>query len=410
MNADVAARKPLTGVKVIDLSHYGAGPIGSMVLGDLGADVIKVEHPQGDSLRRAGVTFPQGWSTFFLAVNRNKRFVGIDFKTQRGQELIRDLVRDADVVLENARPGSWDPYGLDYDSLAAINDRLIYASISGFGDRGPMRDWLAMDLIAQAAGGIMGITGTEQTGPARVGAAIIDATAGRLAAFGVVTALFDRVTSGKGQKLDVSLFGTAVSMLPMREVEYQFSGEIPPLTGTAHGQIIPAQAFETADGRRVLLYCFVDAHFNRWAAAAGCPELAEDPRFRTNVARKENSVELLEIVQGIMRERTEEEWTRALAGVVPYGPVLEFDQLWEHPQLAANDLMMPFDMPGLGEIRAVGSPVRFSRHKLTAEHLPGEVGADTVAVLREHGLSDDAIDALLAEGVVHAHPAPVPAS
>jgi len=410
MNADVAARKPLTGVKVIDLSHYGAGPIGSMVLGDLGADVIKVEHPQGDSLRRAGVTFPQGWSTFFLAVNRNKRFVGIDFKTERGQELIRDLVRDADVVLENARPGSWDKYGLDYDSLAAINDRLIYASISGFGDRGPMRDWLAMDLIAQAAGGIMGITGTEQTGPARVGAAIIDATAGRLAAFGVVTALFDRVTSGKGQKLDVSLFGTAVSMLPMREVEYQFSGEIPPLTGTAHGQIIPAQAFETADGRRVLLYCFVDAHFNRWAAAAGCPELAEDPRFRTNVARKENSVELLEIVQGIMRERTEEEWTRALAGVVPYGPVLEFDQLWEHPQLEANDLMMPFEMPGLGEVRAVGSPVRFSRHKLTTDHLPGEVGADTVAVLREHGLSDDTIDDLLADGVVHAHAAHVPSS
>jgi len=266
-----------------------------------------------------GATFPEGWSTFFLAVSRNKRFTSIDYHTPEGQSLIRDLTRRADVFLENARPGAWDAYGLDAKSLQALNPGLIYASVSGFGSEGPMRDWLSMDLIAQAVGGIMGITGSEEGGPARVGGAIVDVVAGRLAAFGIVTALFDRVRTGRGQRVETSLFSAAVSMLSMREVEYQFTGENPQLTGTAHGQLTPAQAFVTKDGRRVMLCCYSDPLFSRWTRAAGHEELLSDTRFATNGARRANREAVVAAVQTVMLERTEAEWTAILAASCPMG-------------------------------------------------------------------------------------------
>lgn len=394
------SRRPLDGIRVVDLSHYAAGPVATMVLGDLGADVIKVEGPQGESGRRMGATFPGGWSTFFLAVSRNKRFVSIDYKTSEGQELIRDLVRSADVFLENARPGAWDSYGLDYESLRTINPRLVYASVSGFGAQGPMSDWLSMDLIAQAAGGIMGITGSPESGPARVGAAIVDVMAGRMAAFGVVTALYQRERTGEGQRIETSLFATAVSMLSMREVEYQFTGTNPPLTGTAHGQITPAQAFRTRDGRMVMLCCYDDPHFARLLRAAGREDVLDDPRFGSNVSRHQNREAVVRVLEDIILERTEAEWTELLAGKVPYTPVLEFDQLWSHPQLEANDLLLRFDMPGVGEVRTVGSPVSFSDVDISVRRPPAELGADTVAVLEELGLTPERIGQLAQKGVI----------
>jgi crotonobetainyl-CoA:carnitine CoA-transferase CaiB-like acyl-CoA transferase len=400
MAADGHGQRPLDGIRVIDMSHYAAGPVAAMVLGDLGADVIKIEGPHGESGRRMGRTFPAGWSTFFLAVSRNKRFVSIDYKTPDGQELIRDLVRSADVFLENARPGAWDAYGLDHESLRALNPRLVYASVSGFGSEGPMRDWLSMDLIAQAAGGIMGITGSPESGPARVGAAIVDVMAGRMAAFGVVTALYQRERTGEGQRIETSLFATAVSMLSMREVEYQFTGSNPPLTGTAHGQITPAQAFRTKDGRMVMLCCYDDPHFARLARAAGHEEILADERFASNVARHNHHDEIVKVLEEIILERTEAEWTELLAGQVPYTPVLEFDQLWNHPQLEANQLVMRFDVPGLGEVRTVGNPISFSAADITVRRPPGALGADTVSVLREQGLSADRIRQLEEKGII----------
>lgn len=394
-------RGPLDGIRVIDLSHYAAGPIATMVLGDLGAEVIKIEHPNGDAGRTMGATFPEGWSTFFLAISRNKRFISIDYRTPAGQQLIQDLVRNADVLVENARPGAWDDYGLDYATLSAINPRLVYASLSGFGDAGPMRDWLSMDLIAQAVGGIVGITGSEEGGPARVGAAIVDTTAGRLAAFGIVTALYERdQRSGLGQHVQTSLFSTAVAMMQMREVEYQFVRENPKLTGTAHGQITPAQAFETRDGRRVMLCIYHDPHFSRWAKAAGHEEILEDERFQSNVARHSNQKATAEAVGRIMLERSEEEWTELLAGIVPYGPVLEFDQLWDHPQLEASQLMLPYEMPGLGQINAIGSPVQFSAYTPRVRRVPQKLGTDTHEVLTDFGLDTDVIAQLAREGVI----------
>jgi crotonobetainyl-CoA:carnitine CoA-transferase CaiB-like acyl-CoA transferase len=395
---------PLAGIKVVDLTHWAAGPVAAMVLGDLGADILKIEPPAGEPQRGMGVTFPGGWSTFFLACQRNKRFVSINYRDPRGRELVQKMASTADVVLENARPGTWERHGLDYETLRKLNPRLIYASITGFGQTGPMRDWLAMDPIAQAAGGVVGITGSEEGGPAKVGAAITDVVSGRLAAFGVVTALYDRMSTGVGQRVDASLFSTAVSLLTMRETEFQFTQQNPPLLGTAHGQIVPAEAFTTSDDRRVMLCIYSDWHWARFAELAGKPELAQDDRFITNSSRCQHRVATIAAVQDVVRSRTEAEWTGLLAGEIPYGPVLEFDQLWQHPQLEANELIASYDMPGVGEVRSIGSPIRFSGFSQPVRRVPAPAGADTVDVLREEGLSDEAIGELIAAGVVHSAP------
>jgi len=394
---------PLRGIRVIDLGHWAAGPIAAMVLGDLGADVIKVEPPNGDPARGMGVNFPGGWSTFFLAVNRNKKFVCIDYRVDAGRRLLEDLIAEADVVIENSRPGTWQRYGLDYDTLRQANPRLIYVSLSGFGAHGPMRDWLAMDPIAQAAGGLVGITGSAAGGPAKVGAAVTDTTSGRLAAFGAVTALFERERTGVGQLVETDLFSTAVSMLSMRETEFQFSQRNPPLLGTAHGQIVPAEAFETADGRRVMLCVYGENHFAELARLCEAEHLLEDPRFATNTNRHDHRQEMVDELARIIKTKTEKEWTERLAGKIPYGPVLEFDQLWAHPQLEASDLIMAFDVPGLGEVRTVGSPVRFSNHRPTVSSVPGEVGRDTVAALSQLGYEDADIEELAASGAIQLH-------
>jgi crotonobetainyl-CoA:carnitine CoA-transferase CaiB-like acyl-CoA transferase len=392
---------PLAGIRVVDLTQFVSGPIASMVLGDLGAEVIKVEPPTGEPARHLGKTFTAGWSTFFLAVNRNKRFVSIDYRNNRGRELLRELIRTADVFVENSRPGTWAKHQLDYESLHAINDRLIYASISGFGQTGPMRDWVAMDPVAQAAGGLVGITGSTEGGPAKVGAAIADVMSGRLAAFGIVTALYDRMRTGKGQRIDTSLFSTAIGMLSIRETEYQFTQENPELLGTGHGQIVPAQAYLTADSRRVMLCLYAPAHWIRWAQIAGAEPLLDDPRFVDNMTRCANRDAANEAVQDVMGRRTEAEWTELLAGEVPYGPVMEFDQLWSHDQLSANDLIMTYDMPDVGEVRTVGSPVQFSGFRPEVSRIPRPIGADTVEVLQAAGFTDVVIADLLAQGVVH---------
>jgi crotonobetainyl-CoA:carnitine CoA-transferase CaiB-like acyl-CoA transferase len=394
---------PLAGVRVVDLGHWAAGPIGAMVLGDLGAEVIKIESLAGDPARRMGVSFPAGWSTFFLALNRNKEFVALDHRTERGREVLKRIVATADVLIENARPGTWERYGLDYESLRQLNERLIYVSLTGFGRSGPMRDWLAMDPIAQAAGGLVGITGSEEGGPAKVGAAVTDTTSGRLAALGAMAALYERERTGKGQLVETDLFSTAVSMLPMRETEFQFSHVNPPLLGTAHGQIVPAEAFETSDGRRVMICVYGDEHFAILLRLMDAEYLADDPRFASNSARHANREATVAALATVFKTRTEAEWTARLAGHVPYGPVLEFDQLWAHPQLEANDLIMSFDVGELGEVRTVGSPVRFSSFAPAVRSIPGEIGRDTVSVLRRIGYDDAEIRDLVATNTVTAH-------
>jgi crotonobetainyl-CoA:carnitine CoA-transferase CaiB-like acyl-CoA transferase len=395
--------RPLAGLKVLDLTYYASGPVGAMILGDYGADVIKVEPPGGEAGRRLGVTFPAGWSTFFLALNRNKRSICVNYREEGGRQLLRRLARSVDVLIENSRPGLWQKYSLSYEQLRQDNPRLIYASVSGFGEAGPMRDWAAMDPIAQAVGGLMSLTGTPQSGPVKVGAAVADVSAGRHIAFGILLALYERERTGTGQRVTSSLLDAVVSMMPMRETEFQFSGKLPELLGTAHGQVAPGQAFRTKDGHIVMLTLYTDDHFQKWCTIMGREDLAADERFATNRARKQNMAATVAAVQDVIAQYTVAELDEKIAGQLPYGPLLEFDELWEHPQLTDNDMLLEFQEPGLGTVRNVSSPVHFSAGTIAVRQAPPRLGEHSEEILRDFGLPPEEISELLRSGVVRTY-------
>jgi crotonobetainyl-CoA:carnitine CoA-transferase CaiB-like acyl-CoA transferase len=390
---------PLDGIKVLDLTYYASGPLGAMVLGDFGADVVKVEPPGGEPGRRLGVTFPGGWSTFFLALNRNKRSLCVDYRQPEGLAVLHDMAKTVDVLIENSRPGSWDKYGLSYEQLRSENPKLIYASVSGFGEVGPMRDWAAMDPIAQAVGGLMSVTGSSESGPVKVGAAVGDVTAGRHLAFGVVLALYQRERSGLGQRVTSSLLDAIISLMPMRETEYQFSKELPKRLGTAHGQSVPGQAFETKDGHQVMLTLYTNEHFQRWCALMGREDLTKDPRFQSNRSRKQHMEATVAAVQSVLGQYTQAELDEMIAGEVPYGPILDFDSLWQHPQLAANGMLVSFLDDRIGEVRNVGSPVHVSGG-FQVRHAPPRLGGHSREILSEFGYAPHEIDELVASGTV----------
>jgi crotonobetainyl-CoA:carnitine CoA-transferase CaiB-like acyl-CoA transferase len=394
---------PLAGLKVLDLTYYASGPLGSMILGDFGADVIKVEPPGGEPGRRLGVTFPGGWSTFFLALNRNKRSICVNYREAGGQQLLRQLARSVDVIIENSRPGLWQKYGLAYEQVRQDNPGLIYASVSGFGESGPMRDWAAMDPIAQAIGGLMSLTGAPESGPVKVGAAVADVSAGRNIAFGVLLALYERVRTGTGRRVTSSLLDAVVSMMPMRETEFQFSGQLPELLGTAHGQAVPGQAFKTRDGHVVMLTLYTNDHFQKWCKIMGREDLASDERFQTNRSRKQHMEATVAAVQDVIAEYTLVELDEKIAGQLPYGPMLEFDELWEHPQLLDNDMLLEFQEAGLGTVRNVSSPVHFSDGKISVRQVPPRLGEHSVEILRDFGCAPEEISQLLRSGVVQTY-------
>lgn len=395
--------RPLAGLKVLDLTYYASGPVGSMILGDFGADVIKVEPPGGEPGRRLGVTFPRGWSTFFLALNRNKRSICLNYREVGGQQLLRRFARSVDVIIENSRPGLWQKYGLAYEQVRQDNPRVIYASVSGFGESGPMRDWAAMDPIAQAIGGLMSLTGAPESGPVKVGAAVADVSAGRHIAFGVLLALYERQRTGVGQRVTSSLLDAVVSMMPMRETEFQFSGKLPGLLGTAHGQAVPGQAFRTKDDHVVMLTLYTNDHFYKWCKIMGSEDLAADERFRTNRSRKEHMEATVAAVQDVISKYTMAQLDEMIAGQLPYGPLLKFDELWEHPQLRENDMLLEFREPGLGTVRNVSSPVHFSVGGISVRQVPPRLGEHSVQILKDFGLSPEEISELLRSGVVQTY-------
>lgn len=386
--------QPLTGIRVLDLSRVLAGPWASQILGDLGADVVKVERPgSGDDTRAWGPPWlkdadgqPTRESAYFLCTNRNKRSITVDMASPEGQQTLRDLAAKADIVLENFKTGGLQQYGLDYASLNAINPRLIYCSITGFGQSGPYAARPGYDFLIQAMGGLMSITGVPDdeagAGPQKVGVALTDILTGLYATIGILAALQERNRSGLGQHIDTALLDVQVATLANQASNYLVGGVVPRRMGNAHPSIVPYQTFPTADSDMILAVGN-DGQFARFCLVAGHPEWAQDERFATNPQRVRHRAELIPLLRQTTVMRTTAEWVSALEQAdVPCGPVNRLDQVFADPQVQARGIRVDLPHP-LGTVSTVASPVRLSATPVQYRRPPPLVGQHTEEVLRD---------------------------
>lgn len=392
---------PLAGLEVLDLTRVLAGPYCTMVLADLGARVIKVEHPaRGDDTRAWGPPFLGTESAYFLSVNRNKESLTLDFKTPEGRRILDALVARADVVVENFRPGTLAAIDLDAAALIDRHPRLIYCAISGFGQTGPRRDEPGYDAVLQAEGGLMSITG-EPGGPAlRLGVAIADIVAGLWGAQGVLAALLARERTGRGQIVDVGMLDGTVSLLTYQAGIYFATGRAPGRLGNRHPTIAPYESFAAADGD-VVLAVGNDALWRRFCDAAGAPELAADPRFATNRDRLAHYNALKPRLDALFRQRTRRAWIETLtAAGVPCGAVRPLDEVFADPQIAAREMVCRLSHPTIGEVAVTGVPVKLSDTPGSVRAAPPTLGQHTGAILAELGMSSGEIAELRTRGVV----------
>ena len=375
--------KALEGIRVLDLSRVLAGPYCTMMLADFGADVIKIEAPKvGDDSRAYG-PFIGKESAYFMSLNRNKRSITLNLKSQAQCDLFRELVKHADVVVENYRPGTMEKFGLGYDELKKINPKLIYAACSGFGATGPYTDKPAYDIIVQAMGGIMSITGEEGGEPTRVGASVGDITAGMFTAFGVMTALFHRARTGEGQHVDVGMLDCQVAILENAISRYVTSGVVPGPLGNRHPSITPFAAFTAKDGH-IIVGAGNDRLWQRLCTLLGCPELIEDPRFITNGKRTENVKELMVLLNKSFATKTINEWLGLLeeAGL-PCAPINTIDKILADPQVNARNMIVELDHPIAGKLKVPGVPVKLSATPGAVECHAPLLGEHNSEVLKE---------------------------
>lgn len=390
----------LDGVRVLDFSQGAAGPICTMYLGDLGADVVKVEPPGGEWGRTLGPPFVRGVAAAFLGMNRNKRSVVLDLKHPRARAVVDRLLAPCDVLVESFRPGVMARLGLDYAALRRTHPRLIYCAISAFGQTGPWRDRPGVDGIVQGASGLMSVTGAPEGEPVKVGVPAADTVAGMLAAAGILAALLARERTGCGQRVDLSLLDALLAFQAVPLAMYLASGDPPGRTGSAAPYAAPNEAFPTADGY-IMVAAYTPERWKRLCAVVGRPELALDPRFSSNAARVRHRAALRDVLGQVFRTRRSQEWLEALeAADIPCGPILTYPELMAHPQVAHNRMVVTLDHPVLGAGSVVGSPLRLSDtppRVAAPAPLPGE---HTESVLREAGFTGDEIAELLALGVV----------
>ncbi|KRC72977.1 CoA-transferase [Achromobacter sp. Root83] len=393
----------LSNLKVLDLSRILAGPWASQILADLGADVIKVERPgQGDDTRSWGPPFlkdEQGQDTadgaYFIATNRGKRSITVDLQTPEGQALIRTLCRDADVVLENYKVGTLARMGLDYESLSSINPRLVYCSVTGFGQTGPRAAEPAYDFLIQAMGGLMSVTGERDDkpggGPQKVGVPIVDLTTGVYAALGIVAALLRRSQTGQGEYIDVAMLDVQVGLLANQAMNFLLGNRAPRRTGTAHPNIQPQRTFACADGD-IVIVVGNDAQFATLCGMLGRPELARDPRYLTNSQRVKNQADLDPILDAIFAAQPRAHWLDALkqAGV-PAGSINTVPEVFEDPQVIHRNMLRRLPHPAAGSVPQVMNPLRFGNSALRADSAPPLLGQHTEDVLAELGMSAEAI-------------------
>jgi len=391
----------LSGVRVIDCSRVIAGPFCGMLLADLGADVIKVEDTGTGDESRTWPPHRDGESAAYLVLNRNKRGITLDLKAPEGAEVLRRLVRNADVLIENFRTGTMESFGLGYEALAQVNPRLVYCSVSAFGRTGPRKDSAGYEALMQAFSGIMSITGEPDGAPVRCGVSFLDLSTGILCAFGVLAALRHRDQTGLGQRVDGSLLETAVGLLSYHAEGYLLTGTVPKALGSGHPSLSPYRNFRCRDGQWVFIAAANDRFWQRLAAALGLPELATDPRFAVNVERVKHRQELEAILEEVIARHDREPLLRMLeeAGV-PATPVNRVDQVLNDPQTAARAMVERVVHPRLGEIPVVGTPVKFSRMRPGVRRPAPLQGEHTDEVLAELGYSPEAVAELRAHKVI----------
>jgi crotonobetainyl-CoA:carnitine CoA-transferase CaiB-like acyl-CoA transferase len=394
---------PLSGIRVVELAHIMAGPVCGLMLGDMGADVVKVERlPGGDGTRGFVPPDVDGESAAFMMLNRGKRGVAVDFRSQGGLSVVRRLLDQADVVIENFRVGTMEAMGLGWETLSRETPRLVYCQITGFGRTGPLAEQGGFDLIAQGYSGLMSVTG-EGPGrePVKIGAPVTDITAGILAAFGVTAALFERERTGRGRRVDTSLLEAGITQTYWQSAIALASGSSPGPLGSAHPLSAPYQTFRTADG-----WINVGASNQpTWVAltrAIDAPHLTADARFTTNASRMRYLPELIEELTTIFATRSSDEWLASLTRWgVPAGPIASVGEMLEHPQTVARDMVVEVEHTRLGRVRSIGSPVKLSDHgaKLLRRGAP-LLGEHTREVLAEAGYATEQVDGFVAEGSV----------
>ncbi|HVA37239.1 MAG TPA: CaiB/BaiF CoA-transferase family protein [Candidatus Dormibacteraeota bacterium] len=402
VRAEAGARRgPLDGVRVVDLTRVLAGPYATMLLGDLGASVIKVEHPKGGDTTRHSAPFKHGQSHYYLAVNRNKKSVAIDVTTPRGRELVLDLCRDADVLVENFRPGTMERIGLDDDALRSVNPALILCSISGFGRDGPLRDRLAYDIITQAISGVLSTNGEPAGPPVRISIPIGDLTGGLLAAIGILAALRGRDRGQPPRHVDVALHDGLVSLLGYMATLYDATGSTPRRTGSRHPSVVPYGTFRTKDGW-LAIAIFTSKFWQLFCAAVGREDLAADPRYRRTQDRMANRVELERLVEEIVAERTTAAWEELLErSGVPASAIFSVPEALEHPQTQARGMFPMLSHPEYGDVRVPGPPLRLGGEGVDRPVAPPVLGEHTAEVLRDVlAVSDAEIAELERAGVI----------
>ena len=375
--------QPLQGIRVLDLSRVLAGPYCTMVLGDLGADVIKVEPPEGDETRGWGPPFAGGESAYYLCVNRNKRGIVINLKTDEGKKILRDLALRSDVLVENFRPGTLEKFGLDFTTLHEINPKLIYCSITGFGQTGSMKDKPGYDFMIQALGGLMSITGEPEGEPMKTGVAVVDLFAGQNAIIAILAALQARTLTGRGQHLDISLFDSQLGWLANVASNYLISGKLPKRHGNAHANIVPYQSFQASDGWFAIAVGN-DKQFVRLCEMLGKPEIAADEKFATNSGRVRNRVEIIPLLASIFKDASVFEWlTKLNEAEIPCGPIQNFEQVFSMPTVKEREMLVKMDHPTIGKLPLVGSPLKMSDTPVQYRLHQPLMGEHTQEVLRE---------------------------
>ena len=404
---------PLSHIRVLDLSRVLAGPWAGQNLADLGAEVIKVERPKfGDDSRTYGppwVKDAQGQDTkdsaYFTSANRGKKSITLNISQPEGQELVRELARVCDVLIENYKFGDLARYGLAYEDLKQINPRLIYCSVTGFGQTGPYREHPGYDFMIQGMGGMMSVTGEPDGapggGPQRAGVPVADIITGMYASIAIGAAIAHRAETGVGQQLDLALLDSQIALLAYQNTNYFATGKPPKRIGNLHPNIVPYQPFRTRDGN-VILACANDNLYRKFCQAAGCPGLAEDARFASNGKRVENRAEMTRLLQDVMDKRSTHEWVQLLEGAgIPNGPINDLGQVYEEPQVKARGIKVELDHPVAGKLPTVASPMRFSATPVEYKLAPPLLGQHTEEVLRDLlKLDAAAITQLRADGIV----------